>query len=45
MLEMCSDLIKISILLGLVVGFIFGGLVGLVLLGGWAWDKIEKLWK
>lgn len=44
MLEICLDLIKLTVLLGLAVGFIFGGTVGLVLLAGWAWDKIVRLW-
>jgi len=42
MLEIFLDLIKLTALLGLAVGFIFGGMVGLVLLAGWVWDKIER---
>jgi len=42
MFEICFDLIKISILLALAVGFTFGGMVGLVLLAGWVWDKIGR---
>ena len=44
MFEIFLDLIRLTVLLGLAVGFIFGGMVGLVLLGGWAWDKIVRLW-
>jgi len=44
MLETFFDLIKIATLLALCVGFTFGGLVGLVLLAGWAWDRIVRLW-
>ena len=44
MLETFLDLIKIATLLALCVGFTFGGMVGLVLLAGWVWDKIVRLW-
>ena len=44
MFETFLDLIKIATLLALCVGFIFGGLVGLVLLAGWVWDRIVRLW-
>ena len=42
MLELCLELGKITVGIGLAVGFIFGGLVGLVLLAGWVWDKIVR---
>ena len=42
MLEIFLDLIRLTVLLGLAVGFTFGGMVGLVLLAGWVWDKIER---
>ena len=45
MLETFSDLVKWTIPIGLGVGFTFGGSVGLVLLGAWLWDKIERLLK
>lgn len=45
MLETCFDLAKWIVLIGLATGFIFGGLVGLVLLVGWLWDKIERILK
>ena len=44
MLELCFEMGKIIVGISLAVGFIFGGLVGLVLLGGWVWDKIVRLW-
>ena len=44
MLELCLELVKITVGIGLAVGFIFAALVGLVLLAGWVWDKIERLW-
>ena len=45
MLETCFDLVKWVILIGLATGFIFGGLVGLALLVGWLWDKLERIIK
>lgn len=45
MQETFSDLAKWMVLGGLVVGFIFAGLVGLALLAGWLWDKIERMFK
>ena len=45
MFEMFLDLIKIATLLALCVGFTFGGMVGLVLLAGWAWDKIVRFFR
>jgi hypothetical protein len=45
MLETFLDLAKWLILIGLGVGFIFGGLVGLALFGGWLWDKLERIFK
>lgn len=45
MLEIFLDLSKLAVLLGLGVGFIFAGLVGLALLAGWLWDKLERIIK
>ena len=45
MLETCFDLVKWIIIIGLATGFIFGGLVGLALLVGWLWDKLERIIK
>ena len=45
MLETFLDLAKWLILIGLGVGFLFGGLVGLALFGGWLWDKLERIFK
>ena len=42
MLELCLELVKVTVVIGLAVGFIFGGMVGLVLLAGWVWDKIVR---
>ena len=44
MLELCFEMGKIIVGISLAVGFIFAALVGLVLLAGWVWDKIERLW-
>ena len=44
MLELCFEMGKIIVGISLAVGFIFGGMVGLVLLAGWVWDKIVRLW-
>jgi len=44
MFEIFLDLIRLGIVLALAVGFIFGGMVGLVLLVGWVWDRIVRLW-
>ncbi len=44
MLGLCLEMGKITVGIGLAVGFIFGGLVGLALLVGWVWDKIVRLW-
>jgi len=43
MLEIFLDLIRLMVVLALAGGFIFGGMVGLVLLVGWVWDKIVRL--
>ena len=43
MLQTFADLVKWAVLGGLMVGFIFSGLVGLALLGGWLWDKVERI--
>jgi len=43
MFEIFLDLIRLGIVLALAVGFIFGGMVGLVLLVGWVWDRIVRL--
>jgi uncharacterized membrane protein YqjE len=45
MLETFLELGKWVVLIGLGVGFIFGGLVGLALLVGWMWDKLERIIK
>ena len=42
MLEIFLDLIRLMVVLALAVGFIFGGMVGLVLLAGWVSDKIVR---
>jgi uncharacterized membrane protein YqjE len=43
MQETLLELGKLMVLIGLAVGFIFAGLVGLALLAGWAWDKLERM--
>jgi hypothetical protein len=43
MLETFLELGKWVVLIGLGVGFIFGGSVGLALLAGWLLDKLERI--
>jgi uncharacterized membrane protein YqjE len=43
MQETLLELGKLMVLIGLAVGFIFAGLVGLALLAGWVWDKLERI--